>query len=114
MDEVARFYALGQPFLDFLNRLPQDQAKDHVCLLVLGAMSVVQSDRSAWLQVRTLVCSVDIMRFCKRILQRPELADLIDWVCQTEDVLDIVGPGEEYEREVANVINRANELLLEV
>ena len=102
---------LSRPFASYLYELPPENAEYHVCVLVLGAVSAVQSDRSAWRKVERLLCDESFMTFCRRILRNSELEVLLDSLAEAQDLLKLLGPGEDYEKALSDVSERASALM---
>ena len=70
----------------FLASLPKVSAARMICLLAIGAISVIRKDYSEWPKVEKLVFTSIILFFCRYELADRDLVELINTGIQIEDL----------------------------
>lgn len=106
-----RFNQDRQKLVECLNGLPQDEAIHAICLLALGAVQLIRTDYRHWHTVEKVIFNATVLFFCKDALANEELAEVVNYGIQVEDLRGFTDDPVRFARMLDDIESRAMKLL---
>lgn len=100
--------------VEALRSLPPDEATRAVCLLAIGAVDVIRDDYSYWPTVERLPFNPTMLLFCKDVLAKDDLAEVINSGIQIDDLKDFTDDPVPFAGITDDVRSRALRILASV